>query len=100
MAAKALALTLVNDPTHGLTLLTPVLSQWKPGTPGAITKLEAFFSGKLHLFDAERAKVDRESTSQLSPWIHAGSISIRYIFYRVSCCTLQRGVFVSLGEAQ
>ncbi|GAX82688.1 hypothetical protein CEUSTIGMA_g10114.t1 [Chlamydomonas eustigma] len=57
--------------------------KWKPGTPGAVAKLEAFMSGKLHLFDSERAKVDRESTSQLSPWINVGSISIRYIFYRV-----------------
>mmetsp|Transcript_6370 Transcript_6370/g.14137 ORF Transcript_6370/g.14137 Transcript_6370/m.14137 type:complete len:935 (-) Transcript_6370:1153-3957(-) len=57
--------------------------KWKPGVEGAAKKLEAFLSGRLPLFDHERAKVDRESTSQLSPWIHIGSISMRYIFYRV-----------------
>ena len=41
------------------------------------------------VFEHERAKVDRESTSQLSPWIHSGSISIRYIFYRVKQFELQ-----------
>ena len=33
-----------------------------------------------------RAKVDRNSTSQLSPWIHIGTISVRYIYYRVRQC--------------
>jgi deoxyribodipyrimidine photolyase len=30
--------------------------------------------------------VDRSSTSQLSPWIHSGTISVRYIYYRVRQC--------------
>ena len=38
---------------------------------------------RLHMFEHDRAKVDRDSTSRLSPWIHIGSISVRYIFYRV-----------------
>eukprot|EP00955_Chlamydomonas_euryale_P017907 190732-Chlamydomonas_euryale.AAC.14 len=59
--------------------------RWTPGVAGALTKLEAFFDSKLPVFDHERAKVDRESTSELSPWVHIGSISIRYVFYRVSC---------------
>jgi hypothetical protein len=29
-------------------------------------------------------QMDRDSTSRLSPWIHIGSISVRYIYYRVS----------------
>lgn len=61
----------------------PFSIKWKPGTPGAISKLEGFLSGKISTFEHDRVKVDRESTSQLSPWIHSGSISIRYIFYRV-----------------
>lgn len=56
--------------------------KWRPGVAGAVAKLEAFFAGKLPVFEHERAKVDRESTSQLSPWIHIGSISTRYIYYR------------------
>jgi deoxyribodipyrimidine photolyase len=50
---------------------------------GAVVKLDAFLSGKLANFEHDRAKVDRASTSQLSPWIHIGTLSVRYIFYRV-----------------
>lgn len=80
----------------------PVAVQWKPGTPGAVAKLEAFLGGKLHVFEHERVKVDRESTSQLSPWIHSGSISIRYIFYRVrppcGCCLLPALLLQCVGR--
>jgi deoxyribodipyrimidine photo-lyase len=57
--------------------------QWKPGVEGALEKLETFLSSSLPAFEHDRAKVDRGSTSQLSPWIHIGTISVRYIFYRV-----------------
>lgn len=51
---------------------------------GAISELEHFLAERLTEFEHDRAKVDRDSTSRLSPWIHIGSISVRYIFYRVS----------------
>ncbi|KAL6764729.1 DNA photolyase, FAD-binding/Cryptochrome [Haematococcus lacustris] len=57
--------------------------KWKPGVEGAVEKLESFLTNRLTSFEADRAKVDRDSTSQLSPWIHIGTISVRYIFYRV-----------------
>lgn len=57
--------------------------QWKPGVGGAISELERFLADRLALFEHDRAKMDRDSTSRLSPWIHIGSISVRYIFYRV-----------------
>jgi deoxyribodipyrimidine photolyase len=57
--------------------------QWEPGLEGAITKLDSFLGRSLPLFQHDRAKVDRESTSQLSPWIHQGTLSVRYIYYRV-----------------
>ncbi|GFH29708.1 phytochrome-like protein cph1, partial [Haematococcus lacustris] len=56
--------------------------KWKPGVEGAVEKLESFLTNRLTSFEADRAKVDRDSTSQLSPWIHIGTISVRYIFYR------------------
>ncbi|KAG2427955.1 hypothetical protein HXX76_011942 [Chlamydomonas incerta] len=60
--------------------------KWKPGVGGAISELEHFLSDRLQGFEHDRAKVDRDSTSRLSPWIHIGSISVRYIFYRVRQC--------------
>ncbi|KXZ45759.1 hypothetical protein GPECTOR_51g745 [Gonium pectorale] len=60
--------------------------QWKPGVGGAIAELERFLVERLYAFEHDRAKVDRDSTSRLSPWIHIGSISVRYIFYRVRQC--------------
>lgn len=48
--------------------------------------------GKLSVFDEERAKVDRGSTSELSPWVHIGSVSMRYIFYRVRGLCLRHRV--------
>lgn len=38
----------------------------------------------LPSFEHDRAKTDRESTTMLSPWIHAGSISVRHVYYRVA----------------
>ncbi|KAG2450020.1 hypothetical protein HYH02_000124 [Chlamydomonas schloesseri] len=60
--------------------------KWKPGVGGAIAELEHFLGERLSDFEHDRAKVDRDSTSRLSPWIHIGSISVRYIFYRVRQC--------------
>jgi deoxyribodipyrimidine photolyase len=61
----------------------PLAHRWRPGPEGAAARLEEFCSERLPLFEHDRAKVDRESTSRLSPWIHFGSISVRYIYYRV-----------------
>ena len=33
------------------------------------------------MFGRDRAKTDRASTSRLSPHIHCGEISVRYIYY-------------------
>jgi len=48
----------------------------------------------LPQFEHHRAKTDRESTTMLSPWIHAGSISVRHVYYRVAQVRL---VLASLG---
>lgn len=57
--------------------------KWKPGVEGAVQKLESFLENRLSDFEHDRAKVDRDSTSQLSPWVHSGTISVRYIYYMV-----------------
>lgn len=38
----------------------------------------------LPTFEHDRAKADRESTTMLSPWIHAGGVSVRHVYYRVA----------------
>lgn len=58
-------------------------SKWTPGTTGALQLLVKFLEEGLQEFDHDRAKVDRNSTSQLSPHIHFGEISVRVIFHEV-----------------
>lgn len=36
-----------------------------------------FLDNRLAVFDEDRAKVDRDSTSRLSPYIHFGEVSVR-----------------------
>jgi deoxyribodipyrimidine photolyase len=47
-----------------------------------MARLEQFLSTSLAAYDLQRVKVDRSSTSQLSPWIHSGTLSVRFIYYR------------------
>jgi len=63
-------------------LLLPCFSQWQPGPNGGMARLEQFLSTSLAAYDLQRVKVDRSSTSQLSPWIHSGTLSVRFIYYR------------------
>lgn len=46
-------------------------------------ELQSFLDARLGLFEHDRAKVDRNSTSRLSPWLHSGTLSVRYLYYRV-----------------
>ena len=57
--------------------------QWKVGGRAAHAALEVFVLQRLHVFDKDRAKADRNSTSRLSPHVHYGEISVRHIFYVV-----------------
>ena len=52
-----------------------------PGRAGAERCLEAFAEGRLAAFSADRARADRTSTSRLSPHIHFGEISVRYVYH-------------------
>ena len=62
-------------------------AQWTPGSKGAHMLLDDFVLRRLAAFDADRAKTDRASTSRLSPHVHFGEISVRFIFHvvRSSC---------------
>ncbi len=57
--------------------------QWTPGSKGAHVVLDDFVRRRLPAFDADRAKTDRASTSRLSPHVHYGEISVRFIFHVV-----------------
>eukprot|EP00775_Hariotina_reticulata_P005124 gene5124-5364_t len=57
--------------------------QWAPGTAGGLARLESFLSGQLPHFSHQKANVDVSITSRLSPWIHDGTISVRFIYYRI-----------------
>lgn len=54
---------------------------WKPGSAGAHKMFAKFVSKRLRAFAHDRAKTDRASTSRLSPHIHFGEISVRFIYY-------------------
>ena len=51
--------------------------QWTAGTTAGLQMLVRFLENGLPLFDDDRAKIGRESTSKLSPYIHFGEISVR-----------------------
>ncbi|XRB21074.1 cryptochrome-1 [Pseudoscourfieldia marina] len=58
-------------------------ARWRPGGHGARRIFESFCRHALESFSWERAKVDIASTSQLSPHMHYGEISVRRIYYAV-----------------
>lgn len=47
-----------------------------------------FLDNRLPAFAQDRAKIDRDSTSRLSPYIHFGEVSV------CTCCGLN-GIYVS-----
>jgi len=55
--------------------------QWQPGSAGARRLLQDFLEGSLPVFSTDRAKIDRNSTSRLSPYIHYGEISARSVVF-------------------
>lgn len=57
--------------------------QWTPGGKGSFIALQKFVKERLMTFSTDRAKTDRSSTSLLSPHIHYGELSVRFIYYVV-----------------
>ena len=58
--------------------------RWTPGEAGAAAALATFLGDGLPLFDADRAKADRASTSRLSPHLHWGEASPRAVVAAVA----------------
>lgn len=55
---------------------------WTPGEAASKAKLEAFVSGAMQSYKTERDRPDRESTSQLSPYLRFGELSPRLAYAR------------------
>lgn len=61
-----------------------LLHQWSPGSRGAHAMMRNFVMQRLRAFSFDRAKTDRDSTSNMSPHIHWGEISARQVYYVVT----------------
>ena len=64
--------------------------QWTAGTTAGLTRLVEFLERRLPAFGHQRAKVDRESTSGLSPHIHFGELSVRGACSTSACTHIVR----------
>lgn len=57
---------------------------WQPGERAALNRFEDFLDTGLATYKLERDRPDLPSTSRLSPHLHFGEISIRYIWHTVA----------------
>lgn len=55
---------------------------WKPGESAALERLDAFLDNAISDYKNDRDYMDKPATSLLSPHLHFGEISPRYIFHR------------------
>jgi deoxyribodipyrimidine photo-lyase len=53
---------------------------WKPGEPEALNKLKTFLQNHIDNYKHDRDFMDQVGTSRLSPHLHFGEISPRYIW--------------------
>ena len=60
---------------------------WEPGRTGGLKQLEHFVGYKLEEFSENKAKTDRKSTSQLSPYLHYGEVGVREVRYAIMNAT-------------
>jgi len=56
--------------------------EWEPGSEGAKKRLNTFLDEKLGEYGRQRDVPGIEGTSKLSPYLHYGEISPRYIWHR------------------
>ena len=66
---------------------------WQPGEAGAMARLKQFTAGAMDAYDTERDRPDRDGTSRLSPWLHAGELSPRQVWAAVQARSKESGVF-------
>ena len=57
---------------------------WRPGTAGAVARLEAFLDESLADYAEGRDRPDRKGTSGLSPHLHFGEIGPRQLWHRTN----------------
>ena len=67
-----------------------VAATWTPGEAAARDRLAAFLEDAATGYQHERDRVDRPGTSQLSPSLHWGELSVRQVWHAVSA-TLDGG---------
>jgi deoxyribodipyrimidine photo-lyase len=63
---------------------------WKPGEAGAKKAFDAFLGRGLRRYDEDRNRPDLPGSSRLSPHLHWGEISPRWIWHEVSEMAEQR----------
>jgi deoxyribodipyrimidine photo-lyase len=59
-------------------------AEWTPGEAGAKSRLEAFLAGPVKNYATARDIPGVDGTSKLSPHVHFGEISPRYVWHRAS----------------
>eukprot|EP00892_Ulva_mutabilis_P006803 jgi/Ulvmu1/4495/UM002_0221.1 len=70
--------------------------KWTPGTKAGLMMLVDFLDNRLPAFAHDRAKIDRDSTSRLSPYIHFGEVSVRVIYHEA----MQRREVLAAADPQ
>jgi deoxyribodipyrimidine photo-lyase len=71
---------------------------WRPGEAGARALLEAFLAGPVGDYDTARNLPGIAGTSRLSPHVHFGEISPRYVWQRARAAGAGKGAEVFLKE--
>ena len=72
--------------------------EWSPGEAGAKARLEAFLARPVHHYAEARDLPRHPGTSRLSPHVHFGEISPRYVWRRAAACGESEGVRTFLKE--
>jgi len=63
------------------TALNNLWRRWTPGESGSAARVRRFTKHAIFDFDSDLSRADRASTSQLSPHIHYGEVSVRLIWH-------------------
>lgn len=70
---------------------------WSPGEDGALTRLKKFLKDPVKTYETDRDRPDLSHTSHLSPHLHFGEISPRYIWH--ACGRAMRRQSTPRGKA-
>jgi len=73
-------------------------AEWTPGEAGALARLETFLGGPVKKYAVARNIPSVDGTSKLSPHVHFGEISPRYVWHRAAALVAGDGVQTFLKE--